>query len=75
MNCENIKNILNDYYDEKLSDDQKAELENHIEGCKECNHEFKKYKNLFETIKLLPMNMNVPKKLVYDIYDELGEQK
>ncbi len=75
MNCDNIKDMLNDFFDEKLSDDQKSELENHIGSCKDCKHEFKKYKNLFETIKLLPMNMNVPKKLVYDIYDELGEQK
>jgi hypothetical protein len=74
MNCDDILNIVNDYFDENLDVVQKNELVKHTEGCKSCKKEFAIYKNLFETIKLLPMNGNVSKKLVYQIYDELGEQ-
>ena len=73
MNCDDITNFVNDYFDEKLNAGQKAELEQHIIECNNCKYEFALYKNLFESIKLLPMNANAPKKLVYQIYDELTD--
>ncbi|MEA3496540.1 MAG: zf-HC2 domain-containing protein [Bacteroidota bacterium] len=51
MNCKNThKNILS-YIEENLSSKQKAEFENHIQGCDECMQLYSQLKNTYGIIK------------------------
>jgi anti-sigma factor RsiW len=75
MNCNEATKIINDYFDGLLSNEEKLDMEYHISECTNCKHEFALYSNLCESIKLLPMNINTPKKLAKQIFDELTEQE
>ena len=80
MNCSESTKFFNDYFDGLLSNEQVLDMEIHTSKCSKCKHEFAIYSNLFESIKLLPMNMTPPKKLALEIFNELtkevqGEQK
>jgi len=74
MNCSESTQIFNDYFDGLLNNEQILDMEMHISGCSKCKHEFAIYSNLFESIKLLPMNMTPPKKLALEIFNELTKE-
>lgn len=75
MNCSNAIKIINDYFDDQLSMEQRKDMELHIGKCPQCKHEYALFLNLFESIKLLPMNMNLPKKLALQVFNELTAQE
>jgi anti-sigma factor RsiW len=75
MNCNNATKIINDYFDGALSNEQVKDMELHISKCPQCKHEHAIFFNLFESIKLLPMNMTLPKKLAAQIFDEITEEE
>jgi hypothetical protein len=74
MNCNDSTKIINDYFDGLLNNEQVLDMEIHISECTKCKHEFAIYSNLFESIKLLPMNMNQPKKLALEVFNELTKE-
>lgn len=39
MNCDRIKELLNDYLDNELTKDERAAFEQHIEKCSDCREE------------------------------------
>jgi hypothetical protein len=74
MNCNESNKIFNDYFDGLLNNEQVLDMEIHIRECSKCKHEFAVYSNLFESIKLLPVNMVPPKKLALEIFNELSKE-
>ncbi|MCD4834376.1 MAG: zf-HC2 domain-containing protein [Bacteroidales bacterium] len=51
MNCKNLKKILPDYIDKKLSEKQIEEFQNHIESCSDCSILYQKFNNTFDLLK------------------------
>jgi predicted anti-sigma-YlaC factor YlaD len=46
MECEKIRTLFSEYIDEKLNNDKKEEVDNHLLECKECSKEFSFYKQM-----------------------------
>jgi uncharacterized protein (DUF2225 family) len=75
MNCSDATKIINDYFDGALRNKQVKDMELHISECPQCKHEFAIFLNLFESIKLLPMNITHPKKLASQVFDEITAEE
>jgi anti-sigma factor RsiW len=75
MNCSDAIKIINDYFDGALSNEQVKDMELHISKCPQCKHEHAIFLNLFESIKLLPMNIPLPKKMASQVFDEITAEE
>jgi len=55
MTCQEYKDLMMGYLDDELNEAQRNQFEKHIETCSECKAEleqFKKLKNLTDSVKL-----------------------
>ena len=50
MNCENCQELLSDYFDGRLGENESASLEAHLEECLECNEVSKDLVLIFESL-------------------------
>lgn len=62
MNCKELKKILPDYIDEKLSEKQTEEFQNHIDSCSDCSILHQKLNN---TINLLKPKAEIAEQAFY----------
>jgi hypothetical protein len=61
MNCEEIRGKLDDYIDsEILSDEERAEIQAHLEKCEECRREYEDMVKIKEELKKLA-DVELPK--------------
>lgn len=58
MSCDEVKNLINDYFDDLLPEVMQKEIEAHIKECGSCKNLEKKYNSYFKTIEALPVNIN-----------------
>jgi hypothetical protein len=58
LSCDEVKNLINDYFDDLLPEVMQKEIESHIKECNSCKNLEKKYNNYFKAIEELPVNIN-----------------
>ncbi len=46
MTCHDYKDLMMGYLDNELSDEQKRQFEEHLDGCSECTNELKEFRKL-----------------------------
>ncbi len=46
MTCHNYKDLMMGYLDNELSDEQKRQFEEHLDGCSECTDELEEFRKL-----------------------------
>ncbi len=46
MTCHDYKDLMMGYLDNELSDEQKRQFEEHLDGCSECTDELKEFRKL-----------------------------
>ena len=51
MNCKELKKILPDYIDKKLSEKQIEEFQNHMDSCSDCSILYQKFNNTLDLLK------------------------
>jgi hypothetical protein len=54
VNCEEVRDILDDWADGLLASAEAARLEAHLEGCPECSREARELRGLLERAAALP---------------------
>jgi predicted anti-sigma-YlaC factor YlaD len=54
MEHEQIKLLLSDYLDGTLQDDQRRDLESHLDDCAECRRELQLLQNTMQMVRTLP---------------------
>lgn len=50
MECENIRKLLSDYFDNELGPERRKIVEGHIAGCQVCSGEFQRLKDLISAV-------------------------
>jgi hypothetical protein len=68
MNCEKIRNWLNDYVDNLLPDQQRQEIERHLETCPSCRREAQFLRSLLAQATALPKTISPP----HDLWPEIA---
>ena len=51
MNCKEFKKIIPDYIDDKLSEEQIEEFQNHMNSCSDCSFLYQKLNNTLDLLK------------------------
>ncbi len=51
MNCEKYKNLIDEYIDGTINDEQAAELKKHTETCEQCREEFEQCTALEDVVR------------------------
>ncbi len=46
MTCHDYKDLMMGYLDNELSDEQRGQFEEHLDGCSECKDELKEFRKL-----------------------------
>ena len=55
MSCEKFKPLITGYVDGELSEDQKQQLETHLQGCAGCKEELDKLRQLKEDLAMVKL--------------------
>jgi len=58
LSCDEVRNLLNDYFDDLLPGVMLKEIELHIKECNSCKNLERKYNNYFKAIEELPLTIN-----------------
>lgn len=75
MLCDQIQNMINDYYDDLLSEDDRIEIDRHLGTCFHCSVSYQEMNNYFEQLKNFSMSIEKPTGLLKDINAELTGEK
>ena len=75
MNCEKIRNTLNDYIDGLLPERQMREVEQHLETCLSCRREAQILRLLLAQATVLPKSISPPRDLWPEIAARLDEKQ
>jgi hypothetical protein len=71
MNCNNVRDKINDYLDGLLPEKARAKVDEHLEHCQQCREEHGRLKELLETARSLPRNIMPDRDLWPDIENVL----
>lgn len=75
MTHEEVKILLNDYFDEKLSIEVNTEIQVHLSECDECSQYLFSLQSLMKKADLLPRNIKPPADFWQDIFISLSDLK
>jgi hypothetical protein len=75
MTHEEVKILLNDYFDEKLSIEVNTEIQVHLSECSECSQYLFSLQDLMKKADLLPRNIKPPTDFWNDIFTTLSDIK
>lgn len=50
MNCNEMNDLMSQYFDDELKDEEKLYFENHLKQCSKCKKEFESYKNFINAL-------------------------
>jgi len=67
MNHQDIKDRLNDHVDGSLQDDERDQVESHLESCAECSLELRQLRSLLARAEDLPRAIEPPQNLWREI--------
>ena len=54
--CQNIREYIEDYLEGRLSAQEAAEIEKHLDSCSDCQKEFKQWQGLFQNLSSLSLS-------------------
>jgi len=54
--CQNIREYIEDYLEGRLSAQESAEIEEHLNFCSDCQEEFKQWQKLFQELSSLSLS-------------------
>jgi anti-sigma-K factor RskA len=54
--CQNIREYIEDYLEGRLSAQEAAEIEKHLDSCSDCRKEFKQWQELFQELSSLSLS-------------------
>ena len=54
--CQNIREYIEDYLEGRLSAQEAAEIEKHLDSCSECQKELKQWQKLFQELSSLSLS-------------------
>jgi anti-sigma-K factor RskA len=54
--CQNIREYIEDYLEGRLSAQESAEIETHLDSCPDCQKEFKQWQKLFQELSSLSLS-------------------
>ena len=54
--CQNIREYIEDYLEGRLSAQEAAEIEAHLDSCPDCQKEFKQWQKLFQELSSLSLS-------------------
>ena len=66
MSHQKIKELISSYHDRELDDNQKREVEKHLEQCQECRKEFEEMRKFEEVMS--KMELKKPSREVWQLY-------
>lgn len=69
--CEEIANLLDEFYEGTLSDELKTKVQEHLDECKVCNNEYRLLNNFILKARYLQTGITTPKNIEEGISDEL----
>ncbi|MCE1190414.1 MAG: zf-HC2 domain-containing protein [Ignavibacteria bacterium] len=71
MNCDESKALMHDYFDNILSDRQRADFDNHRRTCNACQYEFTRMKAYFDKLENISVIIPSPKSLFDEIVKDV----
>lgn len=74
MNCDELKDLLDDYLNNNLDKDNIVELEKHLKNCSDCQNELNAEKKFLELIKQLEVK-KAPMGLSSNVREHLKAEK
>ncbi|MDD3656678.1 MAG: zf-HC2 domain-containing protein [Atribacterota bacterium] len=54
--CQNIQEYIEDYLEGRLSTEESAEIEEHLNSCSDCQKEFQAWQNLYQKLNSLSLS-------------------
>jgi predicted anti-sigma-YlaC factor YlaD len=78
MNCTRIEELINDYVDGLLPDDERHDVERHLAGCPQCRREVEKLRAIVKRAAALPREIAPPRDLMPGIrraVEDAGEHR
>ena len=71
MDCRQCRNRLNAFLDGEVSEEEAADIEEHLSGCRACRTEYKALQRTAEAVRALP-RQKAPDDLAENVRDNLG---
>ena len=75
MKCLKAKQLIQEYLDQHISEEEKKDLEQHIQTCSSCREEFKKWEHFFSGVKLLAEKESVPAGMTQSIMNQIQSKE
>jgi len=75
MKCLKAKQLIQEYLDQHISEEEKKDLEQHIQTCSSCREELKKWEHFFSDVKLLAEKESVPSGMTQSIMNQIQSKE
>jgi hypothetical protein len=75
MKCLKAKQLIQEYLDHHISEEEKGNLEQHIQTCSSCREEFKKWENFFSDVKILSEKESAPAGMTQSIMSQIQNKQ
>jgi hypothetical protein len=75
MKCFKAKQLIQEYLDQHISENEKRELEEHIQICSSCREEMKKWEHFFSDIHILAEEESVPARMAQTIMSQIKSKQ
>ena len=75
MKCNKAKQLIQKYLDQHISEEEKRDLEQHIQTCSSCREELKKWEHFFSDVKLLAEKESVPTGMTQSIMNQIQSKE
>jgi len=75
MKCLKAKQLIQEYLDQHISEEEKKDLEQHIQTCSSCREEFKKWEYFFSDVKILAEKESAPTGMTQLIMNQIQSKE
>jgi hypothetical protein len=75
MKCLKAKQLIQEYLDHHISEEEKGNLEQHIQTCSSCREEFKKWEHFFSDVKILSEKESAPAGMTQSIMSQIQNKQ
>jgi len=75
MKCLKAKQLIQEYLDQHISEEEKKDLEQHIQTCSSCREEFKKWEHFFSDVKILSEKESAPAGMTQSIMSQIQSKQ
>lgn len=75
MKCIKAKQLIQTYLDQQISENEKKELEKHIQSCSSCREELKEWNHLFSGVRMLAEEQPVPAGMTQSIMQRIHSEQ